>query len=524
MLVGYVCRQRKRKDRRKALRTSVLLTGVGLVVCGILSAVMIPIFNSHESSHDAKDTKSILSLCDQNQYDQWCEHQVESAKKEWQALKEKYSDGSLTLVCTHILESCTAFVSNGHGMAIRASGVQDYLIGHLDTALYYLRPAMDLSELYSSVAVTEACRSSASQCTELASSQYLQGYSDPVILEAILETVKRLKMSSEKAKLINDTIRIFHNSGAGLSKSQVSSEWISSSWNSGALCLYLVDLPPTLVSCIIQRKAFAAMSASESKYANAFDSVLDSDERYVNRSADDSMALEGLPLEFIKEHTKDGVVTFGTVYSDLDSVLDFAVNETLRKVWLISCLLGSISWGYKRECVYIYIQFDDSSPRPLPIVVQELLVQYLKRGTPENLASLQSLISVRQEIAKAVNKTSWAQLKSDGLMLHDVDEIENFLQETYNAVAEHTITYQQSLLQLKQSSVSTGQVLDPDTIWQYDRDFWKGVLQENLFNYSEDGLSQYLEYDKVKQALFGVFEDVFGVQLSPALNEYKYDG
>ena len=123
-----------------------------------------------------------------------------------------------------------------------------------------------------------------------------------------------------------------------------------------------------------------------------------------------------------------------------------------------------------------------------------------------------------------MNKTSWAQLKSDGLMLHDVDEIENFLQETYNAVAEHTITYQQSLLQLKQSSVSTGQVLDPDTIWQYDRDFWKGVLQENLFNYSEDGLSQYLEYDKVKQALFGVFEDVFGVQLSPALNEYKYDG
>ena len=151
--------------------------------------------------------------------------------------------------------------------------------------------------------------------------------------------------------------------------------------------------------------------------------------------------------------------------------------------------------------------------------VQELLIQYLNRGTPANLESLQNLLSVRQEIAKAVDKTSWAQLKSDGLMLHDENEIEAFLQDTYNAVADHTFTYQQqSLLPLKQSGVSTGQVLDPSTIWQYDREFWKGVLQENLFNYSEGGLSQYLEYEKVKGALFGVFKDVFGVQFNDAPN------
>lgn len=109
-------------------------------------------------------------------------------------------------------------------MTSRVSDVQDLLIGHLDTALYYLRPAMDLSELYESVAVTEACRSSASQCSKLASSQNLKGYSDPVILKAIHEIVEGLTMSTEEEKLINDTIRIFHNSGAGLDESQVSAE------------------------------------------------------------------------------------------------------------------------------------------------------------------------------------------------------------------------------------------------------------------------------------------------------------
>lgn len=92
-------------------------------------------------------------------------------------------------------------------------------------------------------------------------------------------------------------------------------------------------------------------NSNESKYADAFNSALDSDERYVSRPADDSMALEGLSPEFLEEHTKDGIVTFGTVYSDLDFVLDFAVNETLRKVWpglMNSCYVaaGSINYGW----------------------------------------------------------------------------------------------------------------------------------------------------------------------------------
>lgn len=99
MLVGCVNRQRKRKDRRKTLQTIALMVGVGLVVCGISFAVMIPVITHHKSHHNADNTNSILSLCEQKQYDQWCQGQVESAGNEWQALKDKYNDGTLTLVC-----------------------------------------------------------------------------------------------------------------------------------------------------------------------------------------------------------------------------------------------------------------------------------------------------------------------------------------------------------------------------------------------------------------------------------------
>lgn len=203
---------------------------------------------------------------------------------------------------------------------------------------------------------------------------------------------------------------------------------------------------------------------------NKFNKNIREDVRSVQVPASE---LEGLPQDYIDAHPADeaGLVTITTDYPDYFPVITYAKSDSLRKA---------------------------------------LRIKSRSRGYPANKALLKQLITKRHELAGILGFDSHAGLSMDSKMIGTPEKAQAFLNSVGDALdgpVQKELDVLLNRLQQDQPEAKTVEI-------------WQSFYLENLLRLEEYALDSqevrtYFQYDRVRDGIFKLTEDLFGVEIVP---------
>jgi len=203
---------------------------------------------------------------------------------------------------------------------------------------------------------------------------------------------------------------------------------------------------------------------------NTFNKNIREDVRFVQATPEQ---LEGLPQDYLDSHLPDdtGMISLSTDYPDLYPVMTYAHNDELRR---------------------------------------KLRVASRSRGYPKNDAVLKRLIEKRHELAQLLGYKNWAALSMDDKMIANPDNAQAFLTEVGQALKEPTRLEQIALLKRLQQ-------IDPNAkkveAWQLG--YLTNLIRQKQYALDAKEVRQYFSYDKVRDGIFQLTQDLFGVEIRP---------
>ena len=203
---------------------------------------------------------------------------------------------------------------------------------------------------------------------------------------------------------------------------------------------------------------------------NEFDKNIREDVRSVQVKASE---LEGLPQDYIDTHPADesGLVSITTDYPDLYPVMTYAKSDDLRKA---------------------------------------LRLKARSRGYPANKELLEKLIQKRHELAGILGFESYAALSMDSQMIGSPVNAQDFL----NSIGDALDTPVQDELAIMLARLQEDQP-DAESV-----EVWQSAYIQNLLRLEDYALDSqevrtYFQYDRVRDGIFKLTEDLFGVEIEP---------
>ena len=203
---------------------------------------------------------------------------------------------------------------------------------------------------------------------------------------------------------------------------------------------------------------------------NEFDKNIREDVRSVQVEASE---LKGLPQDYIDAHPADdsGLVTITTDYPDLYPVMTYAKSDDLRKA---------------------------------------LRLKARSRGYPANKELLEKLIQKRHELAGVLGFESYAALSMDSQMIGSPVNAQDFL----NSIGDALDTPVQDELAIMLARLQEDQP-DAESV-----EVWQSAYIQNLLRLEDYALDSqevrtYFQYDRVRDGIFKLTEDLFGVEIEP---------
>jgi thimet oligopeptidase len=183
--------------------------------------------------------------------------------------------------------------------------------------------------------------------------------------------------------------------------------------------------------------------------------------------------LEGLPQDFIDAHKPgaDGKITLKTDYTDYIPVMTYAKSSGLR---------------------------------------ERFYRAYNMRAYPENDAILRDLINKRDELAKLVGRPNYAALNFEDRMLNTPDKVQALLDDMAGAAkpaGERDYAKKLAMLQQLQPGATKLQPWDSGYVSQ--------LVQKQSYGYDRQEARKYFTYDRVRDGLLKLTEDLFGVDIRP---------
>ncbi|GAB5452839.1 MAG: M3 family metallopeptidase [Halioglobus sp.] len=218
------------------------------------------------------------------------------------------------------------------------------------------------------------------------------------------------------------------------------------------------------------RKKVASLIAEITALGTQFDKNIRTDARVVEATPEE---LAGLPEDYLASHPPNaaGLIEISTDYPDLYPVLNYSESDDLRR---------------------------------------RLYIASKTIATPANDSTLRALIAKRHELATLLGYSSHAALAMDGLMVGSPQNAQAFLEEVGSAVKRPSANDMDILLaRLKQ--------IDPEA----DKvEVWQSFYLSNLVrqeDYAIDAreVRQYFHFDRVQSGIFGMTENMFGVEIVP---------
>jgi thimet oligopeptidase len=183
--------------------------------------------------------------------------------------------------------------------------------------------------------------------------------------------------------------------------------------------------------------------------------------------------LDGLPQDYIDARPADenGMVTITTDYPDLYPVMTYAKSDDLRKA---------------------------------------LRLKARSRGYPANKALLEQLIAKRHELAGILGFNSYAALSMDSQMIGTPENAQAFLDSIGNALDAPV----QSELEVMLARLQKDQP-DADSVEVWQASYVQNLLRLEDYALDSQEVRTYFQYDRVRDGIFQLTEDLFGVEIEP---------
>lgn len=216
------------------------------------------------------------------------------------------------------------------------------------------------------------------------------------------------------------------------------------------------------------RDKIRALRKEITEIGNEFDKNIRSDVRYVTTTAD---KLVGLPQDYLDERPADenGNIRLSTDSPDTSPVFKYGENDDLRK---------------------------------------QLRIAVRARGYPQNVDILKTLITKRHELANMLGFENFAALSMDDKMIGSPENADRFLTTIGEALDGPVDKEVNVLLQRLQK-------IDPDATevnaWQVS--YLMNLIRQEDYALDSKEVREYFHYDKVRDGIFGLTEDLFGVEI-----------
>lgn len=185
--------------------------------------------------------------------------------------------------------------------------------------------------------------------------------------------------------------------------------------------------------------------------------------------------LQGLPEDYLASHPADekGLVTITTAYSDVRPISKYAHDRELRK---------------------------------------EVAMLSRNRAVEENQKELAKLLNKRHELAKMLDHDNFASLNMLGTMVKTPDNVVQFTSKLSNAI-EAPVTRERSRLLKKMRAI------DPDakSINSWDSSYLANIVREQEYDLDAKQVREYFDYDKVRDGIISLAEDLFTLSIKPYL-------
>lgn len=218
------------------------------------------------------------------------------------------------------------------------------------------------------------------------------------------------------------------------------------------------------------RKEVQAIQDEIARLSTDFESAIADGRKTVTA---DPAELEGLPADFIAAHKPgpDGKVLISTDYPDLGPVMAYARSDALR---------------------------------------QRLTEANLTRAWPQNDERLRRVLELRQQLAQKLGRPSYAALILENKMVDTPAKVESLLTDMAAAArpaGERDYAKKLAVLQAMKPGAAR---IEP---WQ--NGYLGQIVQKQEYAYDRQEVRQYFTYDRSRDGILKLTEDLFGVDVRP---------
>ncbi|MBI1798510.1 MAG: Zn-dependent oligopeptidase [Candidatus Eisenbacteria bacterium] len=227
------------------------------------------------------------------------------------------------------------------------------------------------------------------------------------------------------------------------------------------------------------RQRIKELSEKIVETGQAFSRNIREDKRQV--PVKDASELAGLPEDYIARHKPGagGHIVLTIDYPDALPVFSYAKSESLR---------------YR-----MYMAYND-------------------RAYPKNMATLDSLISQRSQLANLLGFTNWADCVTADKMVGSAKNASDFIDQIVAASGARAEREYRVLLERKQQDVPGATVVNG-----WEGSYWSEQVRKSNYNFDSQSVRPYFPYDRVKEGVLGVTSRMFGVEFHRVANAPVWD-
>ncbi|MCU1285362.1 MAG: Thimet oligopeptidase [Acidobacteriales bacterium] len=183
--------------------------------------------------------------------------------------------------------------------------------------------------------------------------------------------------------------------------------------------------------------------------------------------------LDGLPDDYIKSHpAKDGKIVLNTSYPDYIPFMKYAKNSAAR---------------------------------------ERFYRVYNQRAYPENMDVLKRMMAKRYELATLLGYKNWADYATENKMIGNAKNAGDFIEKITAAADSRMKVDYAELLEVAKQDNPAATAVNP-----WDSSFYSERLRATKYNFDSQVVRPYLEYNHVKDGLFGIVSKMYGVEFRKA--------
>jgi Zn-dependent oligopeptidase len=198
-------------------------------------------------------------------------------------------------------------------------------------------------------------------------------------------------------------------------------------------------------------------------------------------AAKDKSELAGMPDDFIANHpaAADGTISISTEETNYFPVITYASNEDLRK---------------------------------------RMYLAYMTRAYPQNKAILMDVLKTRNDLAKTLGYSNWADFATADQMMGSAANMKTFLNDVDQAsqqTAKREFEMLLSFARQKQPGLTT--------IPAYSGFYWYEQYRRSVLNFDSQSVRPYFPYDRVQQGVLDTAAKLFHISFKAAPDAPVWD-